>query len=206
MREERSLHANVSGVGHHVLFADYFLCIVFTYLPWLLFAFSFGRLRGRVVFKWIPVLINYLSLFLIAVYPGVYDPVYAMSCCILAIVFASAFALILPLIAPAVTLLLLLTLIGRCSADHFLILILWFSNDVLGWSNSTPVPRWLRLWTHKVAHGGTRAIVHVAKICASSGASATGSRANSAQPAVVAGSGGASGNLAYRRTLCGAVL
>ena len=36
-----------------------------------------------------------------------------MSCCILAIIFASGFALILPLVAPAVTLLLLLTLIGR---------------------------------------------------------------------------------------------
>lgn len=44
MREERSLHANVSGVGHHVLFAGFLLCIVFTYHPWLLFAFSFGRL------------------------------------------------------------------------------------------------------------------------------------------------------------------
>jgi hypothetical protein len=43
-----------------------------------------------------------------------------MSCCILAIIFASAFALILPLVAPAVTLLLLLTLIGRFSAYQIL--------------------------------------------------------------------------------------
>jgi hypothetical protein len=60
---------------------------------------------------------------LIAVYPGTYDPVYAMSCCILAIIFASAFALILPLVAPAVTLLLLLTLVGRSSLMNFLVLI-----------------------------------------------------------------------------------
>ena len=58
--------------------------------------------------------------FLIAVYPGVYDPVYAMSCCILAIIFASAFALILPLVAPAVTVLLLLTLIGGFSLIMFI--------------------------------------------------------------------------------------
>ena len=94
-------------------FRGLFLCIVFTYFLIFYLHLPLAACGGRVLFKWIPVLINHLSLFLIAVYPGVYDPVYAMSCCILAIIFASAFALILPLIAPAVTLLLLLTLIGN---------------------------------------------------------------------------------------------
>lgn len=118
MKEERSLHANVSGVGHHVPFANLVLCIAFAYL--LIFYLDFPSVAcgGRVVSKWIHVLINNFPCFFIAVYPGVYDPVYAMSCCILAIIFASAFALILPLIAPAVTLLLFLTLIGRLLADQ----------------------------------------------------------------------------------------
>lgn len=61
MREERSLHANVSGVGHHILFADFFLCIVFTYFLIFYFHLPPAACGGRVVFKWIPVLINRLS-------------------------------------------------------------------------------------------------------------------------------------------------
>jgi len=48
-----------------------------------------------------------------AIYPKMYNPVYAMGCCILGIVFASAFAILFPLIAPAVALLVLLTLVAH---------------------------------------------------------------------------------------------
>ena len=48
-----------------------------------------------------------------AVYPQMYNPVYAMGCCILGIVFVAAFAVLFPLIAPAVLLLVLLTLIAH---------------------------------------------------------------------------------------------
>lgn len=94
----------------------------------------------------------------------------------------------------------------RFSLIEFSILILWLLMTSHLTSNSTPVPRWLCLRTHKVTHGWTRATVHVAAICASHGASATGARTNSAQPTVVAGSGSITGNLACGRTLCGAVL
>ena len=46
MKGERSLHANVSGVGHHVPRANLFLCIAFYLYPHLLFVFFFGRMRG----------------------------------------------------------------------------------------------------------------------------------------------------------------
>ncbi|CAG7846308.1 SubName: Full=Uncharacterized protein {ECO:0000313/EMBL:CCA69647.1} [Serendipita indica DSM 11827] len=48
-----------------------------------------------------------------AVYPQMYNPVYAMGCCILGIVFVAAFAVLFPLIAPAVLLLVLLTLVAH---------------------------------------------------------------------------------------------
>lgn len=53
-----------------------------------------------------------------ALYPGVYDPTYAMGCCVLAVVLASTFSLIFPPIGPAVAVLLLLTIIGRLSRYH----------------------------------------------------------------------------------------
>ena len=95
--------------------------IAFAYLPPSIPLFSPTGRGAVIVSKWILVLIDHSYLFLLAVYPGVYDPVYAMSCCILAIIFASAFALILPLVAPAVTLLLLLTLIGKLALIKLLI-------------------------------------------------------------------------------------
>ncbi|TBU34797.1 hypothetical protein BD311DRAFT_650048 [Dichomitus squalens] len=48
-----------------------------------------------------------------AVYPRTYDPLYAISCCLIAVIFASAFALIFPLLAPAVLILLFLTLVAH---------------------------------------------------------------------------------------------
>ncbi|KAI5123599.1 hypothetical protein M0805_003416 [Coniferiporia weirii] len=48
-----------------------------------------------------------------ALYPGVYDPTYAMGCCILAVVLASTFSFIFPLIGPAVAILLFLTIVAH---------------------------------------------------------------------------------------------
>ena len=100
-----------------------FLSIAFLPISHLLFAFSLTARRGPCDIEVDPYSDRPLIPISLAVYPGGYDPVYAMSCCILAIIFASAFALILPLVAPAVTLLLLLTLIGMFSFIEFPILI-----------------------------------------------------------------------------------
>ncbi|KAL6304772.1 hypothetical protein BKA93DRAFT_732188 [Sparassis latifolia] len=48
-----------------------------------------------------------------AVYPGAYNPSYALSCSVVAIMYASTFSLIFPLVAPAALLLLLLTLVAH---------------------------------------------------------------------------------------------
>lgn len=50
MKEERSLHANVSGVGRH---APVFVHWVYL-SPDLLFGFSLNACGGRVVLEWIP--------------------------------------------------------------------------------------------------------------------------------------------------------
>lgn len=57
MNEERSLHANVSEVGHHVPFANLFYVLQFTYLSVFYLHFPLAACGGRVVSKWIPVLI-----------------------------------------------------------------------------------------------------------------------------------------------------
>jgi hypothetical protein len=71
-----------------------------------------------------------------AMYPRVYNPVYAMGCCILGIVFVCAFAILFPLIGPAVVLLILLTLI----AHRFLI------GYVYGRTDSGQTGGLLQLW------------------------------------------------------------
>ncbi|KIM28865.1 hypothetical protein M408DRAFT_16235 [Serendipita vermifera MAFF 305830] len=71
-----------------------------------------------------------------AMYPKMYNPVYAMGCCILGIVFVSAFALLFPLIGPAVLLLVFLTLI----AHRFLI------GYVYGRTDSGQTGGLLQLW------------------------------------------------------------
>jgi hypothetical protein len=71
-----------------------------------------------------------------AIYPKMYNPVYAMGCCILGIVFVSAFAILFPLIGPAVVLLVLLTLI----AHRFLI------GYVYGRTDSGQTGGLLQLW------------------------------------------------------------
>ncbi|THH08733.1 hypothetical protein EW145_g2508 [Phellinidium pouzarii] len=48
-----------------------------------------------------------------ALYPGVYNPTYAMACCIFAVFLASTFSFIFPLIGPAVIVLLFLTIIAH---------------------------------------------------------------------------------------------
>ena len=71
-----------------------------------------------------------------AIYPKIYNPVYAMGCCILGIVFVSAFAILFPLIGPAVVLLVLLTLV----AHRFLI------GYVYGRTDSGQTGGLLQLW------------------------------------------------------------
>lgn len=71
-----------------------------------------------------------------AIYPRIYNPIYAMGCCILGIVFVVAFCLIFPLIAPAVLLLIFLSLI----AHRFLI------GYVYGRTDSGPTGGLLQLW------------------------------------------------------------
>lgn len=69
-------------------------------------------------------------------YPKLYNPAYAMGCCILGIVFVVAFALLFPLIGPAVLLLVFLTLI----AHRFLI------GYVYGRTDSGQTGGLLQLW------------------------------------------------------------
>ncbi|KAI0275250.1 hypothetical protein BC834DRAFT_815275 [Gloeopeniophorella convolvens] len=48
-----------------------------------------------------------------ATYPRTYNPLFAMSSCVLAVVFASTFSVVFPLLGPAVVLLVLLTLVAH---------------------------------------------------------------------------------------------
>jgi hypothetical protein len=71
-----------------------------------------------------------------AIYPRIYNPIYAMGCCVLGIVFVAAFCLLFPLIGPAVVLLLLLSLV----AHRYLI------GYVYGRTDSGPTGGLLQLW------------------------------------------------------------
>lgn len=65
-----------------------------------------------------------------ALYPRVYNPAYTIGPCVLAIVFAAIFALIFPLIGLAVTLLLLLTLVGKPLQPNCYLLSQTFTNTI----------------------------------------------------------------------------